>query len=212
MAGHWRVNSMRGIELLKMMRDLNKPFFTIADLEKMTRLSRKSLYVALNRWVNNGLLERIATGIYCPTMGDLSVEKVAAQLYIPNYLSFESALARHGILNLIPHSLTFATTRKTRRYTLRNQDVEFRQISPMFFFGFEMKGGINIAVPEKAFLDQVYFLSKGRASLDLEEMNLKNLSSGLIKDYGKRFPGHVRSRVAEILKNKPSRRTRTILH
>lgn len=212
MAGHWRVNSMRGIELLKMMRALDKPFFTIPDLEKMTGLSRKSLYVALNRWVDNGLLERMTTGIYCPTMGDLSIEKVAAQLYIPNYLSFESALARHGILNLIPHSLTFATTRKPKRYTLRNQDVEFRQISPRLFFGFEMKGGINISTPEKAFLDQVYFLSKGRASLDLEEINLKHLSSGLLKEYGKRFPGYVRSRLIDILERYPIRKTKISPH
>lgn len=200
MAGHCRADTMRGIELLKNMRDLNKPFFTIADLEKITKLSRKSLYVALKRWVENGVLERIAPRIYIPMLSDISVEKVAAQLYIPNYLSFESALARHGILNLIPHTLTFAATRKSKRYTLRNQDVEFRQLSSILFFGFEMKGGINIAVPEKAFLDQVYLLSRGRASLDLDEMNLKNLSSRLLKEYGERFPIYVRSRVAEILK------------
>ncbi len=191
---------MSGIELIKILRDVNKPFFTIADLEKITRLSRPSLYVALKRWVDKGILERIATGIYSPMLSDLSIEKVAAQLYIPNYLSFESALARHGILNLIPHSQTFATTRKTKRYTLRNQDVEFRQLSPNLFFGFEMKGGINIAGPEKAFLDQVYFFSRGRASLDLDEMNLKPLSSRLLKEYGKRFPGNVQSRIEEILK------------
>jgi predicted transcriptional regulator of viral defense system len=200
MAGHWGVDSMRGIELLKMMKDLNKPFFTIADLEKMTRLSRQSLYVALKRWVDNGILERIAPGMYSPMMSDLTIEKIAAQIYIPNYLSFESALARHGILNLIPHSLTLATTRKTKRYTLRNQDVEFRQISPILFFGFEMTGGINIAVPEKAFLDQVYFSSRGRASLDFDELNLNHLSSGLLKEYGKRFPVYVQTRVTEILK------------
>ena len=191
---------MKGFELLRVMVELNKPFFTIADLEKMTRLSRPSLYVALKRWADKGILERVAPGMYSPMMSDLSIEKIAAQIYIPNYLSFESALARQGILNLIPHSLTFATTRKTKRYTLRNQDVEFRQISPMLFFGFEMKDGINIALPEKAFLDQVYFLSKGRASLDLDELNLKRLSSGLVKEYGKRFPRYIQFRVAEILK------------
>jgi predicted transcriptional regulator of viral defense system len=191
---------MRGIELLRMMKDLKKPFFTIADFEKITRLSRPSLYVALKRWEENGLLERITPGIYMAMMSDLSIEKVAAQLYLPNYLSFESALARHGILNLIPHSLTLATTRKTKRYTLKKQDVEFRQISPILFFGFEMKSGINIAVPEKAFLDQVYFFSRGRASLDFDELNLKNLSSRLLMEYGKRFPGYVQRRVAEILK------------
>jgi predicted transcriptional regulator of viral defense system len=191
---------MRGIELLKIMKDLNKPFFAIADLEKITKLSRKSLYVALKRWVEKGFIERIAPGIYSPMLSDVSVEKVAAQLYIPNYLSFESALARHGILNLIPHTLTFATTRKTKRYTLRNQDVEFRQLSSVLFFGFEMKGGINIAVPEKAFLDQVYFLSRGRASLDFDELNLKNLSPRLLKEYGKRFPIYVRSRLVKVMK------------
>jgi predicted transcriptional regulator of viral defense system len=199
LAGHRKVKAMRGIELLKMMKDLNKPFFTIADLEKITRLSRRSLYVALKRWVDKGILERIAPGIYVAMMSDLSIEKVAAQLYIPNYLSFESALARHGVLNLIPHSLTLATTRKPKRYTLRKQDVEFRQISSTLFFGFEMKGGINIAVPEKAFLDQVYFLSRGRASLDLDELNLKKLSFKLLKEYGKRFPVYVQTRMAEIL-------------
>jgi predicted transcriptional regulator of viral defense system len=191
---------MRGIELLKIMKDLDKPFFTIADLEKITGLSRNSLYVTLKRWVANGVLERIAPGIYTAMMSNLSVEKIAAQLYIPNYISFEFALARQGVLNLIPHSLTLATTRKTKHYTLRNQDVEFRQISPILFFGFEMKSGINIAMPEKSFLDQVYFLSRGRASLDLDELNLKNLSSRLLKEYGKRFPVYVQRRVAEILK------------
>ena len=89
---------MKGIELLKIMGDLNKPFFTIADLEKMTRLSRPSLYVALKRWADKGILERVAPGMYSPMMSDLSIEKIAAQIYIPNYLSFESALARQGIL------------------------------------------------------------------------------------------------------------------
>jgi len=65
--------------------------------------------------------------------GSLSLENLAAQLYIPNYLSFESAMARHGILNLIPYTLSFATTRKTRKYTLQNQEVEFRQISRQLF-------------------------------------------------------------------------------
>jgi len=56
------------------------------------------------------------------------VEKIAASLYMPNYLSFESSLSRYGILNLIPYTLTFATIRKTKRLTVEGRDVEFRQI------------------------------------------------------------------------------------
>jgi len=51
---------MTGIVLLKTLKALNKPFFTIADLEKITRLGRNSLYVALKRWVDGGVLERVS--------------------------------------------------------------------------------------------------------------------------------------------------------
>jgi predicted transcriptional regulator of viral defense system len=191
---------MTGVSLLKTLKTLNKPFYTIADLEKITDLGRDSLYVALKRWVDGGVLERVSQGIYLPMGENLPSEKIAAQLYLPSYLSFESALARHGILNMIPYTLSFATTRKTRKFFLRRQGVEFRQISSGLFFGFEMKDGIQIAVPEKAFLDQVYFVCKGKASLDLDEMNLKNLSAKLIKDYSRRFPEYVKRRIEAIVK------------
>ncbi|KPK89459.1 MAG: hypothetical protein AMJ94_12085 [Deltaproteobacteria bacterium SM23_61] len=192
---------MTGVRLLKILKTLNKPFYTIADLEKITGLERNSLYVALKRWVDGGVLERVSQGIYLPMGENLSSEKIAAQLYLPNYLSFESALARHGILNMIPYTLTFATTRKTKKFILRRQGVEFRQVSSGLFFGFEMKDGIHIAVPEKAFLDQMYFVCRGNSSLDLDEMNLRNLSAKLIKNYSERFPEYVQRRVEAILKS-----------
>ena len=190
---------MRGIELLKVARGLNKFFFTIADLEKITGLPRRSLYVTLKRWVDKGIIERVGQGIYLPAMMDVSMENVAAQLYIPNYLSFESALSRYGILNLVPYTLTFATPRKTRNFTLRKQGVEFKQISTKLFFGYEIKNGINIATPEKAFLDHLYFQSRGKASLDFDELNLKGLSLQIAKKYAERFPGYVQKRLGEIL-------------
>jgi predicted transcriptional regulator of viral defense system len=190
---------MRGIELLKVARGLNKPFFTIADLEKITGLARRSLYVTLKRWVDDGFIERVGQGIYIPAMMDVSLENVAAQLYIPNYLSFESALARYGILNLVPYTLTFATPRKTKNFTLRKQGVEFRQISPRLFFGYEIKNGINIATPEKAFLDQLYFQSRGKAFMDFDELNLKGLSPQIVKKVAEQFPGYVQKRLGEIL-------------
>ena len=198
---------MTGVGLLKALQALNKAFYTIADLEKITGLERGSLYVALKRWVDGGVLERVSQGIYLPMGQNLPLEKIAAQLYLPNYLSFESALYRHGILNMIPYTLTFATTRKSKKVTLRRHGVEFRQISRELFFGFEMRNGIHIAVPEKALLDQIYFICRGKASADWDEMNLKNLSADLIKDYSGRFPGYVQRRVETIVKP-PARESR----
>jgi len=128
------------------------------------------------------------------------LENMAAQLYLPNYLSFESALAKHGILNLIPYALTFATTRKTKKYTLQKQEIEFRQISSELFFGYEMRNGIYIASPEKAFMDQVYFATRGKTTLDLDELDIKKLSIKTLKDLSNKFPTYVRSYLNDIIK------------
>jgi predicted transcriptional regulator of viral defense system len=191
---------MKGIDLIKKIRKINKPFYTIADLEKITALPRNSLYVALQRWVAGGILERVAQGIYLPMGGMISIETIAAQLYIPNYLSFESALSKHGILNLVPFTITFATTRKTRKYTIQGKQIEFRKISSELFFGFDMRKGIYIASPEKAFLDQLYFVTRGKATLDLDEVDLKKLSIRTLRDYAKRFPAYVRSRAENMIR------------
>ena len=191
---------MKGLELIKTLQKINKPFYTIADLEKITSLPRNSLYVSLKRWESGGVIERVAQGIYIPMGGTISIENVAAQLYIPNYLSFEYALARYGVLNLVPYTLTFATTRKTKNYLLQKKRVEFRQISPKLFFGFEMKNGIYTALPEKAFLDEIYFVVRGKATLDVDELNMKKLSIKTLKIYSKQFPGYARSYLEKMIK------------
>jgi len=193
---------MKAIELLKLLQKMNKPFYTVSDLEKITSLPRESLYVALKRWEGGGIIERVTQGVYVPMGSNISLENVAAQLYIPNYLSFESALAKYGVLNLIPYTLTFATTRKTRRYTLRKQEIEFRQVSVKLFFGFEMKNGMYIALPEKAFLDEVYFVTRGKAVLDFDEVDIKKLSSKTLKDYSKRFPAYVQRTIEKMVNPK----------
>jgi predicted transcriptional regulator of viral defense system len=191
---------MKGIELLKILQKINKPFYTIPDLEKITNLPRNSLYVALKRWETGEIIERVSQGIYIPMGANVSLENVAAQLYIPNYLSFESALAKYGVLNLIPYTLTFATTRKTKKYTLQKQEIEFRQISTELFFGFGMKNGIYIASPEKAFLDQVYFATRGKATLDFDELDIKKLSIKTLKELSRKFPAYVQSFLNDITK------------
>ena len=191
---------MKGIELLKILQKINKPFYTIPDLEKITNLPRNSLYVALKRWETGEIIERVSQGIYIPMGANVSLENVAAQLYIPNYLSFESALAKYGVLNLIPYTLTFATTRKTKKYTLQKQETEFRQISSELFFGYEMRNGIYIASPEKAFMDQIYFATRGKTTLDLDELDIKKLSIKTLKDLSNKFPTYVRSYLNDIIK------------
>ena len=53
--------------------------------------------------------------------------------------------------------------------------------------------------PEKAFLDQVYFVSRGKATMDLDEVEIKKLSRKILQDYSKRFPHYVQNRMKDMI-------------
>jgi predicted transcriptional regulator of viral defense system len=184
---------MSDIEFLKKLRSFNKSYFTLADLEKILGLSRDSLYVTLNRLVKTGVLVRLMRGIYQPEFQVIGLEKVANELYYPSYLSFESALSIYGILSQIPYTLLFATVRRSKKITLSGREVEYRQLKKDYFFGYILKNGIYIAEPEKALLDQLYMLSKGRAAADISEWSLVGLEKKKFLKYSRIFPKKVQN-------------------
>lgn len=190
---------MRDTELLRNLRSTSKAFFTISDLEKITGLERKSLYVSLNRWVKKGVLERGGRNIYVVAGEPVRLEAIAGQSYFPCYLSFESALSRFGVLNLLPYSLSFATTRKTRSVTLLNRRVDYRHLKAELYFGFTNEEGFYIAEPEKALLDLVYFASFGKTAIPLDELDLRSLSTQTLQEYARRFPPRVSAALDAIL-------------
>jgi predicted transcriptional regulator of viral defense system len=190
---------MRDLELVRRLQASGKDFFTLADLEKITGLERESLGVYLNRWMKRGVLERAMRGIYVVPGGNARVERIAGQVYFPCYLSFESALSRLGVLNLVPYSLTFATSGKTKSLDLLGRRVDYRYVKDGLYFGFDLADGFYIARPEKALLDLVYFASFGKASLPLEELDLKTLSRPVLTEMAGRFPPRVRERLDTIL-------------
>ena len=188
------------IELLQILRGFNKPYYTVADFEKVLNLNRDSLYVLFNRLVKKGVLIRLKRGIYKPEFESLELEKIANELYYPSYLSFESALSRFGILNQIPYTLTFATNRISKKLNLASREIEYRQLRYDLFFGYFLKDGIYIAEPEKAILDQLYIISKGRILKDTSEWSLVNLDKLKFLKYVKKFPNAVQNMAKKLCK------------
>lgn len=179
---------------LKKLQSLNKDYYSISDLEKILGQERDVLYVTLHRMVKKGWLRRLRRGIYqIDFSGTGDQQKIASQLYLPNYLSFESALSKYGVIFKVPYNITFATTNKTKKLKMGDRLVEFRQLKKELFFGYSYRDGINIAEPEKALLDQLYLVSLGKGSLDLDELDLKKLSSKKFMGYAKSFPQRTRN-------------------
>jgi predicted transcriptional regulator of viral defense system len=190
---------INNIEFLQKLKELDKKYFTVADLEKILGIGRGSLYVLLNRLVKSGTLVRLKRGIYQPAFQGLELEKVANELYYPSYLSFESALSRYGILSQIPYILTFATTKTTKRILLTGKEVEYRQLKRNYFFGYTLEKGIYVAEPEKAILDQLYMISRGKAASEISEWSLVDLDKNKFLKYTKRFPEKVQTAAKDLI-------------
>lgn len=180
------------IQLLESLISLDKPYFTVADLGKILNLKEDSLYVLLKRLVDQGFLVRLKPGVYQPQFQPLNLEKVANELYYPSYLSFESALSKYGILSQIPYTLTFATNKLSKKITLAGKEIIYKQLKNKYFFGYTLtENSLYLAEPEKAILDQLYLISKGKTLSNLDEWSLINLDKKKFLNYAKKFPPSV---------------------
>ena len=182
-----RMRSNR-VALVQDLLSLNKPYFSLADLEKVLGQRRPSLYVTLNRLTRSGVLVRLRRGVYQVILKAPDIPRIANQLVYPSYLSFESALSRYGILSQIPYVVTFATSQRSRRLLLGDTTVEFRQLKADLFFGYRVTGGLYVAEPEKALLDQLYMASRGLASLAWDDLTLSTLDLERLRAYAHHFP------------------------
>lgn len=187
----------REIALVQQLLSFDKPYFSLADLEKILGQQRPSLYVTLNRLVEHGVLVRLRRGVYQAALQGPALPRIANTLVYPSYLSFESALSRYGILSQAPYMLTFATSRRSQRLTLGDTAVQFHQLKADLFFGYTLADGLYVAEPEKALLDQCYLASRGLASLTWEELDLSRLDRDQLTDYSNRFPAAVQGRVRQ---------------
>jgi predicted transcriptional regulator of viral defense system len=183
-------------DVLALLRRLGRPVYSISDLQKVTGLPRASLYVFLTRWVKAGLLARVGVGLYRLSDVPIDLARLGSQQVFPSYLSFESALARFGILSQVPRNLTFATTRRPRRLRLAAGEIEYRRLKPDLFFGYELRDGAAVALPEKALLDELYLVSRGRARLDRAELHLRPLNRTRLQDFARRFSKSVQELVS----------------
>jgi len=173
---------------LKTLKSIGKSFYTLPDLEKIFGLKRKSLLVALTRLEERGELERLARGIYQLPATPVDVSAIATALYQPSYVSFEWALGRYGILSQIPYTVTLATPRRPRKIIIGGIPCEYRRLKGSLFWGYSLAEDGYLAEPEKALLDQLYLVSKGKAFIDMKALDLKAVNKRVLQRYARKYP------------------------
>ncbi|OGD33720.1 hypothetical protein A2V94_04850 [Candidatus Atribacteria bacterium RBG_16_35_8] len=151
----------------------NISLLDISTAQKIFSFKKEnSLYKFLQRLERADILKRIVKGKYLFSFKEINDYEIANFLTTPSYVSLESALSFYGILAQFPYTITSVTTTKTRKIIYNEKEFEFAHLRRENFFGFVKKDNFLIAQPEKALLDELYFISKGLISISLNELNL----------------------------------------
>jgi predicted transcriptional regulator of viral defense system len=179
---------------------IDKRYLTGREVVRLLNISPKNRRVVLSRLTKREVLRRLRRDLYEVILKPADVLEVSNIIYQPSYLSFTYCLGRLGILNQIAYEIEFATPKKTKRIEIRDRSIIFRKINRKLFFGYTLKDNIFIAEPEKALLDTLYLKSKGLTNLDLEELNLKDLSRKKFLEWSKNFPEVVQKMAKDLAK------------
>ena len=173
--------------------------FRSADLYKFTGNAN----VFLTRACKRGLITRLTRGVYINVRmkGETSLEEAACFVRTPSYISAEWALHLHGIILQAPTVCTVLTLSTavgvTRNLAYQGVAIEYSHLSDRLYFGFESRDGFNLATPEKALLDTIYYR---RGMPFAGEMDWDELDADLLREMSKSFPLRVKNIIKEMEK------------
>ena len=136
--------------------------FRINDIALLLGNEKTSaLCKILNYYVKTGKLLNPRKGFY--TKENYRYEELACLLYTPTYISLEYVLQRAGVVFQYDSAITNVSY-LTRETEIENQIFRYRQMKGEILtntMGIILnKDNINIATPERAFLDMLYLNSR----------------------------------------------------
>jgi hypothetical protein len=158
---------MNQIEALRRLERLDVPGFETRDAAALLEVAAANAHVILRRLAEKGFLVHVARGHWMPKR---RAHRFAVPEFLsapsPAYVSLQSALFHHGLIEQIPAVVYAVTLAKSHRATTPLATISFHHLPPTLFTGFDVdrSGDFKMAEPEKALFD-LFYLSQSRIRL-----------------------------------------------
>jgi predicted transcriptional regulator of viral defense system len=157
---------MNQIEALRRLQLLGAPVFETRDASALLGVSPANATMILRRLADHELITHLARGKWL--MGSAIARFALPDLLsapYPAYVSMQSALFHHGLIEQVPAVIYAATLGRPRRVHTPLGVISFHRLPPDLFHGFELEDdGTKIATAEKALFDTLY-LAPARSRL-----------------------------------------------
>jgi predicted transcriptional regulator of viral defense system len=137
------------------------PIFSLNDIRKINPNFHKR---QLMYWLDRGYINAFTGEYYF--IAEKEVDEVflfvgANELYMPSYISLESALAYYQVIPESVLGVTCVSSRKTKQFESKWGTLSYRSVKPLYMFGYEVIAPeghwkYTMARLEKAVLDFLY--------------------------------------------------------
>jgi predicted transcriptional regulator of viral defense system len=156
---------MNQIEALQRLRTLAVPVVETRDVAALLQVSTSNATTILRRLAQRGMITHLSRGRWLvhEKIDRLALPELISAPY-PAYISLQSALFHHGLIEQIPSVVYAVTPARPRRLQTPLGTISFHHMPPELFKGFELvsRSNAKVATPEKALFDLLY-LAPGRS-------------------------------------------------
>lgn len=167
---------MNQIEALRRVQQLGTPVFETRDAAALLQVSPSNATTILRRLAHDGMLVHLTHGRW---LSNSQLDRLALPELVsapwPAYVSLQSALYQHGLIEQIPAVIYAVTLARPRRVETPLGTISFHRVPPALFTGFELARGSDakIATSEKALFDTLYLApARSRLFARLPELSI----------------------------------------
>lgn len=184
---------MNAGEALGRLKALRAPAATTADAAAVLGLTVEATSHMLRRLAAAGLVTSVRKGVWAlaERPDPLALIEYVTAPY-PGYLSLQSALYQHGMIEQIPSMIYVVSLARGARIETGIGTYSVHHVQPAFFAGYQSlpDSGVKLALPEKALVDFLYLSpTRGRLFAALPELELpRNFRRRAAHEWVKRIP------------------------
>jgi predicted transcriptional regulator of viral defense system len=164
------------IEALRRLRAIAVPVVESRDVAALLQVSSGNATTVLRRLAGAGMIVHLSRGRWLiDTDSDRLLLPELLSAPDPAYVSLQSALSYHGLIEQIPSVIYAVTPGRTRRVDTPRGTISFHRLPPELILGFDFAPGSDakIATPEKALFDHLYLApARSRLFAKLPELSI----------------------------------------
>lgn len=187
------MKKLNSLAVERRLEEGNLRIFRPRDLQVIFGVNRRAVEGFLHYNTKKGIFEKLRPGLYALVRKRPTDFYLANRIYAPSYVSLDTALSYHGLIPESVYSVISVTPKSTREFEVGGRSFSYRQIKKAAYTGYrptEVLGEtVNLATPEKALADFLYFVYLGKRSpndrLDWTRVNWSDLEK-YVKLFGKK--------------------------